>query len=236
MSHILKYFIVIISFSLLHCSGDATGSNSEPNGTDIDDLRIESIKLSPPEDSVLVDSRDGQEYNLFYLDERWWFVDNLNFESNNSMCFDNLSENCLQQGRLYLGSELLQNTSDTALCPEGFTIPNNEDWGSLFDHLTGLALLELREDDNWSNLLNQISVFNQEETNVPFVDSYTGYVNGDLESRFPESISWWSNSLYVNNSDLRHLMEVSTFPQEILELSFVFNYEHRAVRCVSLEE
>lgn len=71
------------------------------------------------------DPRDGQHYSTAEIGENTWFLENLNYESENSSWYGNSSENGDTYGRLY--------TWDAAMtsCPNGWRLPSDSDWKAL---------------------------------------------------------------------------------------------------------
>lgn len=72
-----------------------------------------------------VDTRDSQIYNIIVVGDQTWFGQNLNYEIENSMWYDNNIENGNLYGRLY--------TYDAAkkACPDGWELPSDNDWKTL---------------------------------------------------------------------------------------------------------
>ena len=79
--------------------------------------------LSPS--GKLVDSRDGQSYKTVRIGNLNWMAENLNYESENSYCFDDKAINCVKYGRLYLGKTVMD------VCPAGWRLPTEAEWAEL---------------------------------------------------------------------------------------------------------
>lgn len=84
------------------------------------------------EPDVLVDERDGQEYPIFEVNGMWWMGENLNFETADSWCYDLKPESCDNWGRLYTWNAASQ------ACPDGWHLPNDEEWHVLIDYYGGV--------------------------------------------------------------------------------------------------
>ena len=79
-------------------------------------------------DSVLVD-HDGNKYPLkVLLDGNLWMTGNLNLNTSNSYCYENLKKNCDQYGRLYTWESAYQGCK---LLGEGWRLPTKAEWGQL---------------------------------------------------------------------------------------------------------
>ncbi len=82
----------------------------------------------PIDDYVLVtgnfiDVRDSQSYNWVILkDGNKWMSENLNYDTTDSWCSDNLEINCDEYGRLYNWSSAL------TVCPKGWYLPSENEW------------------------------------------------------------------------------------------------------------
>ena len=72
-----------------------------------------------------LDSRDGQTYRIVKIDSLYWFSENLNFKSKNSVSFQDSIIKIGQWGRLYSKQDAMK------VCPCGWRLPNLEDWNSI---------------------------------------------------------------------------------------------------------
>ncbi|MCQ2101990.1 MAG: hypothetical protein MJY98_02035 [Fibrobacter sp.] len=103
--------------------------------------------LCVPSDSnivkdTIVDSRDGQVYSIVTIGEQTWMAQNLNYDNGSGYagCFEYDINNCKKYGRLYskTGDGLSGDKANRIhLCPQGWHVPNNEEWNTLFDFVGG---------------------------------------------------------------------------------------------------
>ncbi len=103
-----------------------------------------------------IDDRDNQVYvTVSYIvkdsDQNettmTWMAENLNFKMENSYCYDDYESNCEIMGRLYKWSSAIN------ACPEGWHLPNDEDWYALANLYGGVAKAAIHlksTDESWA--------------------------------------------------------------------------------------
>lgn len=82
-------------------------------------------KIEKTQKNVFTDNRDEQEYSFIEANGILWMADNLNFKSEGSYCYELEDAKCQNFGRLYTWN------SASNSCPEGWRLPDDEDWKNL---------------------------------------------------------------------------------------------------------
>lgn len=109
-----------------------------------------SIKVDWPTDSI-IDDRDGQKYKIVKIDRLWWFAQNLNYETENSHCYNDSTKYCDKYGRLYTWAAAVGKSEEECgerhvcnlslpvqgVCPSGWHVPSNYEWNDLFVFVGG---------------------------------------------------------------------------------------------------
>ena len=75
--------------------------------------------------TYFTDSRDNQEYRAVTIGNKIWMAENLNYKTDNSICYSNNNSNCDVYGRLYGWENILK------VCPSGWRLPSRSDWANL---------------------------------------------------------------------------------------------------------
>lgn len=105
---------------------------------------------------VLTDARTGRSYNTILIGSQCWMAENLDvgeminntdLSSDNGIlekyCYGNAPGNCSKLGALYRWDELMQydtNRYNQGICPEGWHLPNTDEWDTLVNHYGGQSL------------------------------------------------------------------------------------------------
>jgi uncharacterized protein (TIGR02145 family) len=124
---------ILLSVRCLQDSGEDDGSSSSI--TQGNDITYGS----------LTDSRDNKIYKTVQIGAQTWMAENLNYDAEDSKCYDDNLYGCAKYGRLYnwstamgfasscnsnICSSLIQ-TKHQGICPDGWHIPSDGDWEEL---------------------------------------------------------------------------------------------------------
>ena len=104
---------------------------------------------SPDQDRYgeFYDARDGRTYRTVTFGAQEWMAENLNYNAAGSLCFVYLDENCNSYGRLY-GWPL------DGVCPDGWHVPAETEWKSLFVYVGDNSGTKLKSSSGWKAGMN----------------------------------------------------------------------------------
>lgn len=91
------------------------------------------------------DPRDSQLYPIVKLEHSYWLASNLNYKSKKSECFEDDTIACGTWGRLYPIEEIRE------VCPEGWRLPNHDDWLTLKRIIDKEDISALYDGSHWQN-------------------------------------------------------------------------------------
>ena len=120
-----KIISILFMLLLLSCYKAA---NHSPTTETASNIKQPKPDLFSVETKVLY---GGQAYKIVNIDGQVWFAENLNYEAEGSLCYENNPDNCAKYGRLY--------DWETALkaCPKGWHLPSKAEWDELYRLIDG---------------------------------------------------------------------------------------------------
>jgi uncharacterized protein (TIGR02145 family) len=147
------------SFSVRCLKDSKLSSSSSVTVTSSSSSPETSVEASAPvvtESGSMTDSRDGRTYKTLTVGAWTWMAENLNYKTSDSYCFEDKAENCEKYGRLYTWDGMKDSSalnSVQRLCPAGYHLPSQWEWGRLFAAVGGdsLAGLRLKNSTGWFN-------------------------------------------------------------------------------------
>ena len=125
---------------------DNSSSSSETTQSSSSSENISAGSVYDATAKTLKDLRDGQTYKTVVIGEQTWMAENLNYETENSYCYDDDPSNCSKYGRLYTWA------AAKTVCPEGWHLPSYDEWNTLFTAVGGISTAgaKLKSQTGWA--------------------------------------------------------------------------------------
>lgn len=156
------------------------------------------------ENSIMTDSRDGQEYKIVRIGKQWWMAENLNYRTPTGSWhyYNDSSTFAKPYGRLYLWETAMQEEKESnsnpskvkGISPPGWHIPSSKEWEQLHRYLNHFDLIgdDLKLDDEryWSPTNPGTN-----KTQFGAVPSGTVYENGESFANIEYQVTFLTSTL-----------------------------------------
>lgn len=165
-------------------------------------------------ENIFVDPRDDNAYYTVTIGNQTWFAQNLNYDSSSSIVYNFDPANGDTHGRYYYIT-----SSTTSLCPDGWHIPSDNEWGILETYLGIFGSTDtnfpegFRGTDQGSRLAGNPGLWiagnlkNHSQFGATgFFAVPSGYYNAafDSFSYFGFDASFWTNTICPSTNTLYH--------------------------------
>lgn len=196
-------------------------------------------------DSTLTDNRNGQTYKIVTIGSQKWMAENLNYAVDSSWCYNNEADSCAKYGRLYLWVTAMEidteythmtwsyDENHQGICPDGWHLPNNEEWQTLYDYATDNRLSEAGA----GTTLKSMSDWEYDEDIETGTDRFHfsalpgGYLLNQSYFDVGKKASFWSASSPPFSSDFASQWSLFSTSQDFV--SFNSGKEQKfSVRCI----
>ncbi|MDR2591199.1 MAG: fibrobacter succinogenes major paralogous domain-containing protein [Chitinispirillales bacterium] len=215
--------------------GDDNGTNSGGGNN------IPAVDPSTVVRGTFTDDRDNQTYKTVKIGSQTWMAENLNYETDNSMCYDDADSNCVKYGRLYTWDP-----ASTA-CPRGWHLPDTTDWVRLMKAVGGrdstMMCFSGRCFVYWfgaSTKLKATSGWDYQDIISNGTDDYgfsalPGGFAGSTGLCFGVGTNtiWWTAKEICEGGYCEHAYDISTNGNDDLGVGFVGKSQHYSVRCIA---
>ena len=172
---------------------------------------------------MMKDTYNGQSYKTLQLGEQTWMVENLNRETADSWCYQNIGPNCNSYGRLYTWD-----AAQTA-CPTGWHLPDAYEYN---DMLKAISSTAIRDIDYWQQdsygSSNDFSLFKLRAAGIRFD-------NGNFEYERRMTGLWYKDASTTNADTAYGYINVvsSTIPEEHYSYSRYHYFEMKGNSVVT---
>ena len=184
-----------------------------------------------PATNTLKDLRDGKTYKTVKIGNQVWMAENLNYETNNSFCYNEAAEYCAKYGRLY------QWATAVDACPTGWHLPASAEFDTLFKAVGGSkkAGMMLKSNSGWNDFDPLVGGWNESGNGT---DDYSftalpgGYRLGDDFRRENFSAYFWSST--ENNADNAFYMDLD-YDNDGASVEIYYKVAGFSIRCLKGE-
>ena len=190
-----------------------------------------SCSIYNPYTNTLVDMRDGQTYRTTTIDTQIWMAENLNYEIEESACFNDIPAYCTAYGRLYTSIK------STLACPEGWRLPDTSDYKTLFENVGGaeIAGKMLKSRMLWKSGSNGLDAFGFDVLPVGLYEVYGGVPGFGVEGT---KAALWTSTIKTGEKGRYAVSFVSegSLSKDAAYIDYLESYDHDSsllsVRCI----
>ena len=206
-------------------SSKSSSSSAKSSSSIVAKSSSSSVKSSsssvviPGSTGNLTDSRDSQTYKTVTIGTQTWMAENLNYETANSYCYNDDAANCTKYGRLYTW------VAATTACPEGWHLPTQTEWSTLFTAVGGqsVAGTKFKSTSGWNSSGNGTDAFSFSALPAGSRDNDGDYYDeGDYAD-------FWSST--EDSSDYAYSMDLG-YDDGGAYLNYNYKYFGFSVRCL----
>jgi uncharacterized protein (TIGR02145 family) len=213
------------SSNVIQSSSSGVSSSSSEQSSNSDLSSSSNLSSSSSEcvsiKGSFIDERDSITYNTVKIGDQTWMAENLNYNAESSVCYNDDDDKCEIYGRLYDWE-----TAKSA-CHDGWYLPSNDEWNELMTLVGGISTagMHLKATNGWNN-----NGKNGEDTyGFAALPGGIGNSDGTTFDHIGISGSWWTDS--------------ESSPNFIYNWNMIYNSENanllssikdylRSVRCV----
>ena len=189
----------------------------------------------------LPDERDGKVYKTVKIGEYTWMAQNLNFETENSYCYEDKPENCEKYGRLYTWAAAMDSTGTyngegkncgsgkkcsprlylgvRGICPDGWHLPSEMEWNELIETVGGF--------ENAGKMLKTTEISNNGSNDYGFSAVPVGRRNN--KGKYDDDYAVWYWSSFENSE---YAVKTAHSYNEQMEISVVDKRYAFGIRCL----
>ena len=211
--------------------------------------------------NTLKDLRNGQTYRTVKIGGQVWMAENLNFETDNSFCYNDSAEYCEKYGRLYTWAaamdsavlfsnngkgcgfevECMPTYPVRGICPSGWHLPSKEEWQTLHSAVVSIADSKpstegalLKSTSGWNRSGNGTDAFGFSALPAGSRNDGWGRAGSRNDGRFRYSDEG-DCAIFWSSTQANH-MNVRTmsllYDLDIINVGYCNKYMGNSVRCL----
>ena len=183
------------------------------------------LPSSVVKDSI-TDPRDGQVYKTVKIGPQTWMAQNLNYETEESDCYNSDYRNCPKYGRFYNWDDAMK------ACPTGWHLPDMAEWNTLFESVGGrlTASQRLKSTSGWKTCKNWCWANGNGSDDYGFnAIPVKGWHDKHKFGSVGEYAEFWTSSEWDHSPYYIYLKALYSYT---VSSNRNHNYYGRSVRCV----